>query len=91
MWIEQTHGNALYFQRTGNLSVGGLSLENTIPHPVGTAITLQFSLPGDAAPVRVRGEIVNAKHDGKPGMGVKFIDLDAATAARIQKFVDAAK
>ena len=78
----------MYFQRAANLSEGGIFLEKTIPHPVGTQVTLQFTLPDDASPIRVQGEIVNAKAtDGELGMGLRFVDLPEELAARIRRFV----
>jgi uncharacterized protein (TIGR02266 family) len=87
MWVEQSHGAELYFQRTGNLSSGGLSLENTIPHPVGTTVTLKFTLPGEKDPIKARGKVVNASHEGALGMGIKFVDLDSKTQTRIAGYV----
>jgi uncharacterized protein (TIGR02266 family) len=91
MWVEQSRDQELYFQRSANLSAGGLFLENTIPHPVGTRITLQFTLPGDAQPVRVHGEIVSAASQSELGMGVKFVEVDADVQARIDAFIAASR
>lgn len=88
MWVEEAHDDAVYFQRAGNLSAGGLFLERTIPHPVGTVVELRFTLPGDAEAIRVRGEIVNSPTtDESFGMGLKFINLGGDVAARIERFV----
>src|SRR5262249_20097819 len=91
MWVEQSRGKELYFQRSANLSAGGLFLENTIPHPVGTRITLQFTLPGDSAAVEVHGEIVSAASASELGMGVKFVDVPPDTQARIDAFIASRK
>jgi uncharacterized protein (TIGR02266 family) len=91
MWVEQSRDRELYFQRSANLSGGGLFLENTIPHPVGTRITLQFTLPGDAAPVQVAGEIVSAALQSELGMGVKFLDVEPSVQARIDAFISASR
>jgi len=88
MWVEESSPDGMYFQRAANLSEGGIYLERTIPHPVGTRVTLQFSLPGDAAPIRVQGEIVNPQlGDGGLGMGLRFVDLPPDVAARIRRLV----
>src|SRR5262249_26630623 len=89
MWVEESRGQELYFQRSGNLSRGGLFLENTIPHPIGTPVMLQFTLPGQHEPLRVRGEIVSASHLGELGMGVKFVDVEPQTQAHIDASIDA--
>ena len=77
--------------RSGNLSVGGIFLENTIPHPKGTIVNLQFTLPGDTQPLKVRGEIVNAAASDELGMGIKFIDVDPEVQRRISEFVQRAE
>ena len=91
MWVEQSRDRELYFQRSANLSAGGLFLENTIPHPVGTRITLQFTLPGDVEPLKVHGEIVSAASQSELGMGVKFVDVEADVQARIDEFIAASR
>jgi uncharacterized protein (TIGR02266 family) len=90
MWVEESTDRELYFQRSANLSTGGIFLENTIPHPVGTVIALAFTLPGDDQKLNVKGEIVNAAEGGTLGMGVKFIQLDENARERIKKFVQQA-
>jgi uncharacterized protein (TIGR02266 family) len=91
MWVEESHEHATYFQRAGNLSSGGIFLEHTIPHPLGTVVQLQFTLPGDEQPIRVRAEIVNAAEErgesAQLGMGMRFVDLPPALAARINQFI----
>ena len=89
MWVEESTDRELYFQRGANISVGGIYLERTIPHTKGTVVNLQFTLPYDSTPVRVKGEIVNVGEDpSELGMGVKFIDLDDTDLQRIKRFID---
>jgi uncharacterized protein (TIGR02266 family) len=91
MWVEESTERELYFQRSANLSVGGIFLENTIPHPKGTVVNLQFTLPGDTTPVKVRGEIVNAAASDELGMGIKFLDVEPDVQRRISEFVQRAE
>ncbi len=87
-WVEESSDRELYFQRGANISVGGIFLQRTIPHTRGTVINLRFTLPGDASPVKVRGEIVNVgDHADDLGMGVKFLDLDDDDRKRIESFI----
>ncbi len=88
IWVEEKTDRELYFQRSANLSTGGIYLENTIPHPVGTRVNLRFQLPGDAEKIEVKAEVAAAiAGEEEFGMGLKFVDLDAAIAERIQKYV----
>jgi uncharacterized protein (TIGR02266 family) len=91
MWVEQSTARELYFQRSANLSIGGMYLENTVPHPVGTVITIHFTLPGDTVRIECRAQIVNAAEssDNGLGMGLKFIDLDPQVEVRIRNFIAA--
>jgi len=89
MWIQESRGRELYFQRAANLSKGGVFLEHTIPHPYGTLVDLEFSLPGSSERLRVRGRIVNLPGSGEGlGMGVEFIDVEPAVARAIAEFVE---
>lgn len=87
MWVEEASQDDLYFQRSANISVGGIYLEGTVPHPAGTIVTLSFTLPGDQHRTTVRGEIVNVQERDHLGMGIRFVDLDDAALERIEGFI----
>jgi uncharacterized protein (TIGR02266 family) len=88
MWVEESTDRELYFQRGANISLGGIFLERTIPHPKGTMVNLQFTLPDESEPIRVKGEIVNVgEASSELGMGIKFVDLSADDQKRIQDFI----
>src|SRR5437660_12574248 len=88
MFVEESHEEATYFQRSSNLSSSGIFLENTVPHPVGTRVGLQFTLPGDRAPIRVQAEIVSAlEGEAQLGMGLRFVDPSVEVAKRIAAFI----
>jgi uncharacterized protein (TIGR02266 family) len=88
IWVEEKTERELYFQRSANLSLGGIYLENTIPHPVGTRVTLRFTLPGDEEKLEVRAEVAAAiAGEEEFGMGLKFIELGDGVADRIQKYI----
>jgi len=84
LWIEAELEGELYYQRASNLSVGGAFFAQTIPLPLGTRVSLKFTLPGDAHEIACAGEIVTAK---ELGMGVQFLELPDADRARIEKLV----
>ena len=72
-----------YFQRATNVSLGGLYLDRTLPHPPGTRVHLAVKL--GALDVDLTGEIVGAAND--TGMNVRFIDLDRTQRALIADFL----
>ena len=88
IWVEEKTDRELYFQRSANLSIGGIYLENTIPHPVGTRVNLRFQLPGDADKIEVKAEVAAAiAGEEEFGMGLKFIDLGADIADKIKQYI----
>jgi uncharacterized protein (TIGR02266 family) len=87
MWVEEvTNGNQV-FRRAGNLSRGGLYLDQTIPIPIGTKVQLRFTLPEETTALQVAAEIVSINPTQQLGMGVKFLDPDASTLARIDDYL----
>jgi len=87
LWVEESLGKELYFQRASNVSAGGLFLEGTLPHPPGTVVRLRFSLPGDPYVIETKGEIVNIPGEEGRGMGLHFVDLADADRARIERLL----
>lgn len=87
IWVEERTRDALYFQRATNLSLGGLWLEGTLPHPPGTRVVLELELPGDA-PMRVEGEVVMSRTE-RTGMAVRFVGLEPLQKKRLTAFIAA--
>ena len=84
LWIEAARDGELYYQRASNLSVGGAFFVQTVPLPLGTRVSLKFTLPGDAHEIVCDGDIVSAK---ELGMGVQFVMLAPADRQRIEKLI----
>ncbi|HEY4221376.1 MAG TPA: PilZ domain-containing protein, partial [Myxococcota bacterium] len=89
LWVEEEKGNELYFRRTGNVSIGGIYFEQTIPHALGTKVKLRFSLPGSGNVIEAAGEIVNTPQvkDGL-GMGLRFTEVAPDVVTALQRFLD---
>jgi len=84
LWVDQELGDVTYFQRSGNLSVGGMYLLGTPPESVGTRVNLRFTLPGEQAPVTVAAEVVGGDVDpDHMGMRLRFVDTGAELVERI--------
>ena len=88
IWIEETADDALYFQRSANISAGGVFLDQTIPHPIGTVVNVKFQLPGVNEEIEVKAEIVNIPGNNQLGMGMKFLDLTEKYELLINNFID---
>jgi type IV pilus assembly protein PilZ len=87
MWVEELTDASQVFRRAGNLSRGGLYLDQTIPLPIGTRVSLKFTLPDDKVPVTVFAETVSIRGDVALGMGVKFVEVPPEVQARIDAYV----
>jgi len=82
--------DAFFSEFTADVNEGGLFIETETPQPPGTAVVLQFRIPGSAQPVKVRGRVVWTSFDRAselPGMGIEFEKLDARARARINEVV----
>jgi uncharacterized protein (TIGR02266 family) len=87
LWVEEESDDASYFQHSANLSRGGLYLDNSVPHPVGTAMLIRFTLPGEAMPIETKAVIVQIEAHGGFGMHLKFDGMAEADVARIDAFI----
>jgi uncharacterized protein (TIGR02266 family) len=88
IWVEERTDRELYFQRSANLSAGGIYLENTIPHPVGTQVNLRFTLPDGSEQFEVKAEVVSAlTGEEEMGMALKFLNLQEPQVARIRDYI----
>ncbi|MGB9600666.1 MAG: PilZ domain-containing protein [Myxococcota bacterium] len=89
IWVEESRDGELYYQRTANISEGGLFFERTVPHPKGTIVNLKFTLPNQTEPIKVKGEIVNLPNDAEGlGMGIKFLDLTDEQKKAILNYIN---
>lgn len=75
---------------TEDVSEGGLFVASWELHPIGTQVDVALELP-TGHEIKTRGEvrwIREATDDGpRPGMGIRFLALDAADLRAIQTFV----
>lgn len=88
--MDAAHMKKLYIK---NISGGGFYIESPQPLEVGTKIDLRLSLPNSKNPLELKVEVAwsNPKGVGElpPGMGVKFLNLQAEDRNRIQALIDA--
>ncbi|HYB13727.1 MAG TPA: TIGR02266 family protein [Myxococcota bacterium] len=88
--VDYTTVDSFFSEFTANINEGGLFIEAESPPPSGTAVLLQFKLPGEEEPIRVHGRVVwtSARQGSEgPGMGIEFEDLDRVARARIDQVV----
>jgi type IV pilus assembly protein PilZ len=73
---------------TRDISDGGLFVATHVPLPVGTEVTVKFTLPG-CAEVTAKGVVawLRDPQAGTPGMGVRFSELRPEDEALIHRFI----
>lgn len=81
----------LFSEFARNINEGGIFIETDAPKELGTALTLQFMLPGSDDVIEVNGIVVrqsNGDETGEgPGMGIEFGDLNARARECINELV----
>lgn len=88
VWVEQWTDRETYHQQSSNLSLGGIYLDRTVPHPEGTLVNLRFTLPGEERPIVCKGRIVYPRGaEDDFGMGLEFVDLPAAEEDHLAEFL----
>ena len=85
---------ALAERTTLDLSRGGLFVRTLEPLPPGTRLSLELALTGGYGTVLASGEVIwttppSAPGESfrAPGMGVRFLDLDPASQALLDRYV----
>jgi uncharacterized protein (TIGR02266 family) len=90
LWVQDITDGGVVYRRAGNISRGGLYLDQTIPLPVGSRIKLRFALPEDQMTGTVTGQIVSINASARLGMGVKFTQIEPEFQQRIEGFIERA-
>lgn len=90
MWVEEITDGAQVFRRAGNLSRGGMYLDQTIPIPIGSLVRLRFTLPDDNQPIEIAGTIVSVNPSAALGMGLKFTEVGPDAQSRIDAYLSRA-
>lgn len=90
--VDYGSGENFLFSYIANISEMGIFIRSDDPCAVGTRLQLRFAIEG-GAPLELRGEVVwinPLRADGEnlnPGMGVRFVELDAEQRERVVDLV----
>jgi type IV pilus assembly protein PilZ len=83
--------DALFSEFASNINEGGIFVETEDPQPIGTAVELEFKLPGSDQPVEVVGRVVRTTEEGEhsqvSGMGIEFESLSVEASQRIDEII----
>ena len=83
--VQYSTVDELFSEFTSDINDGGLFIETDSPQPLGTEVSMRFSLPGQSNPLVTVGRVVRVSKGGSDdpvGMGVEFeaLDVDASSA-----------
>lgn len=84
-WLVEVDGATCLY--TFDLSAGGVAVITEDPFPVGQILSLQFYTTRSASAVTLEAEVVWSRLEPEGGMGLKFINLDAAGKTLVQEFI----
>jgi len=74
-----------------NLSTGGVFVNSSSAPPVGALVSVLLQLPGETE-CKLRGRVAWSQPSGpgvdEPGMGIEFLDPDAATGRLLSEMVE---
>ncbi|HEY8369505.1 MAG TPA: response regulator [Thermodesulfobacteriota bacterium] len=91
---DRTPAGAPIEAATVDVGVGGLYVERLDPLPIGTPVSVTFTLPEFTAPVRAQAVVVwvnrpfdKLKGTVPAGMGLRFVDLPQSVRAVLELFV----
>lgn len=75
-----------------NMSVGGVFIATHRLRPVGAQVEFSLSLPDGQPPLEGTGEVrwvrvYSETSHGPPGMGIRFLQLDAQGLQRVELFL----
>ena len=86
-YVDYTGTEVLLNHRISDLSFGGLRIETPDLEDEGQEVTLVISFPELDSIIEVRGEVVWARKDPVPQMGIKFLNLGPRERQLIQKYL----
>lgn len=95
MQIKMEGGTKVFFGYADNLSTSGLFIQTINPKAAGTRFSIEFILPGSQQKIECQVEVmwkrdfVPGSHF-KPGMGLRFIDLDSDFLSLLRQFIEQA-
>jgi PilZ domain len=85
LWVEECHSDAIYYQRATDISLDGLFLTRTLPHPPGTRVHLKVHFDDGGSNVELDAEVVSDRRG--LGMGMRFVDINLPNRARIADYL----
>ncbi len=87
--VDYKHLNGFFADYTKNISRGGTFIGTEKPLAVGTVFRFEITIPGQASPFRLNGEVSWVRNDGaQSGMGIRFVFADDAERRELETTVE---
>lgn len=89
-FVRISAGRDISFGQIRNISHGGVFVETERGYPVDTELRIEFPLPETPHTLSTSARVVWRRDSlvgSANGMGLRFLDLDAASARRVDDFV----
>ncbi|MFH0811041.1 MAG: PilZ domain-containing protein [Pseudomonadota bacterium] len=94
MRVDCGTGSAFFSGIATDVSEGGMGIQTDRRHEVGSYLNLVFSLPGEARPLKAKGEVarvseIRGEHGemNKFSLGVRFVSMDMVVQRKLKDFV----
>lgn len=87
--VDYKHLNGFFADYTKNISRGGTFIATDKPLPVGTVFRFEITIPGEASPFRLNGEVSWVRGEApQPGMGIRFVFTDDTEKRELESVVE---
>jgi uncharacterized protein (TIGR02266 family) len=91
--VELVAGDQTRTGMTGNISLGGLFVETSEPLPLQSRVQIRFSVPTQAEPIEISGEVRwydPGGPDQPAGLGIRFQGLRAREVWALNRYFQSA-
>ena len=84
-------GKVLRMAQAANVSSSGMLIRTNEDFPLGSEISLEFTLPGDHDPIKVEATVVRHTDPDRErikGLGLKFVDIAPGHKKRLEDYLE---
>ena len=95
-WVEDQKREEAYMVEAVNVGEGGIFLKTDLPLGIGTAVHLEFTIPGTHGMVQLKGKVVWSKEEmvGREkravGKGISFTEWEDGTQEQLAAYMERA-
>ena len=93
MHVKLEGKTKVFFGYADNLSENGMFIQSINPKEAGSRFKISFQLPGSTSTIECMAEVIwkrdfSPSSSHKPGMGLKFIDMDSDYKDALRRFLE---